>query len=105
MAPDDVKIVLGEHAQDDLREARDYYAAIDAALSTGFAEAFDSVLERIAMFPHGAPPVDGFRGLRRARMKRFPHGVFYRDTSNVGDPLVVVRVLHSARDAAQHLNI
>ena len=97
---DDVRIVLGEHAVDDLRRARDHYAAIDPALSDDFAVAFDAVVERIRIFPHGAPPVDGLPGLRRARMRRFPFGVFYRDAD---ETVIVVRVLHNARDAVQHL--
>ena len=97
---DDVRIVLGEHAVDDLRRARDHYAAIDPALSDAFAHAFDAVVERIHVFPHGAPPVDGFPGVRRARMRRFPYGVFYRDAD---ETVIVLRVLHNARDTAQHL--
>ena len=92
---DDVRIVLGEHAVDDLRRARDHYAAINPALSDDFALAFDAVVVRIRTFPHGAPPVDGFPGLRRSRMRRFPYGVFYRDRD---ETVIVVRVLHSARD-------
>ena len=95
-----MRIVLGEHAVDDLRRARDHYAAIDPALSDDFARAFDAVVERIWMFPHGAPPVDGLPGLRRVRMRRFPYGVFYRDAD---ETVIVVRVLHNARDTAQHL--
>jgi plasmid stabilization system protein ParE len=97
---DSVKVLLGEHAVDDLRRARVRYEAIDPALSDDFAAAFDAVVERMRIFPHGAPPVDGFPGLRRARMRRFPYGVFYRDAD---ETLVVVRVLHHARDTARHL--
>lgn len=97
---DGVRIVLGEHAVDDLRRARDHYAAIDPTLSDDFASAFDVVMERIRIFPRGAPPVDGFPGLRRARIKRFPYGVFYRDTD---ETVIVVRVLHNARDTERHL--
>ncbi len=95
-----MRIVLGENAVDDLRRARDHYAAIDPALSDGFADAFNAVVERIRTFPHGAPPVDGFPTLRRARMRRFPYGVFYVDTD---ERLIVLRVLHNARDTTQHL--
>lgn len=97
---DEVRIVLGEHAVDDLRRARDHYASIDPALSDDFALAFDAVVERLRIFPHGAPPVDGLPGIRRARVRRFPYGVFYRDTD---ETLIVVRVVHNARDAVQHL--
>jgi plasmid stabilization system protein ParE len=33
-------------------------------------------------------------------MRRFPYGVFYRDTD---ETLIVVRVLHNARDTVRHL--
>lgn len=95
-----VRIALGEHAVDDLRRARDHYGAIDSALSDEFARAFDVVVERIRVFPHGAPPVDGFPRLRRARMRRFPYGVFYRDTN---EAVIVLRVLHNARDVRHML--
>lgn len=98
---DDVRVVLGRHAVDDLRQARDHYAEIDSALSEAFAEAFNAVVERIQVFPHGAPPVDGFPGLRRARMRTFPFGVFYRNTNDT--MVLVVRVLHSSRNARSHL--
>lgn len=97
---DDVRIVLGEHAVDDLRRARDHYAAIDPALCDDFALVVDAVLNRVRTFPHGAPPVDGFPGLRRARMRRFPYGVFYRDMDGT---MTVLRVLHNVRDTVQHL--
>ncbi len=95
-----MRIVLGEHAVDDLRRARDHYSAIDPTLSDDFALAFDVVVERIEIFPRGAPPVDGFPGPRRARIRRFPYGVFYRDTD---ETVIVVRVLHNARDTERHL--
>ncbi len=95
-------VVLGEHAVDDLRRARDHYAGIDPALSENFADAFDTVIARIRAFPHGAPPVDGFPGLRRARMRRFPYGVFYRDTPDQDPVILVIRVLHGSRDIGRH---
>ncbi|GGB24059.1 hypothetical protein GCM10011492_12460 [Flexivirga endophytica] len=97
-------VALGEHAVADLRRARDHYARIDPALSHNFADAFDMVVSRIRAFPHGAPPVEGFPGLRRARMRRFPYGVFYRDAPDQDPVILVVRVLHSSRDASRHLD-
>lgn len=100
-----VTVVLGELAVEDLRRARDHYARIDPALSQNFADAVETVISRIRAFPHGAPPVEGFPGLRRARMRRFPYGVFYRDAPDQGsvNVIVVVRVLHSSRDTSRHL--
>lgn len=66
-----------------------------------FRSDFDAALERMAMFPLGAPPVDGFPGLRRARVRRFPYGIFYRPGE---DDLVVLRVLHGKQDRAAALD-
>ena len=85
----------------DLRRARDHYAAIDRSVSLAFADAFGAAVDRIGTFPNGAPPVDGIPGLRRARMKRFPYGVFYRPDVECA---TVVRVLHSAQDADRLLS-
>jgi len=92
-------MVLGEHAVDDLRRARDHYSAIDPALSDDFAHAFDAVVERIGIFPHGAPPVNGLPGLRRPDEAVPLRGVLPRH----GETVIVVRVPHNARDAARHL--
>lgn len=97
-------VVVGELAVEDLRRARDHHARIDPALSQKFAHAFDTVVSRIRAFPHGAPPVEGFPGLRRARMRRFPYGVFYLDVPDQDLVILVVRVLHSSRDASRHLD-
>ncbi|WP_272914460.1 type II toxin-antitoxin system RelE/ParE family toxin [Ornithinimicrobium cavernae] len=90
-----LRIVLTPHAVGDVEEACDHYAGIDPKLSPRFADDVDAAIERIVMFPRGAPAVDGFDKLRRARMRRFPYGIFYQQTPT-GD-LLVVRVLHSRR--------
>lgn len=90
-----MRIVLTPHAVGDVEEACDSYATIDPELSTRFADDVDAAIERIMMFPRGAPAVEGFDTLRRARMRRFPYGIFYQQTP-AGD-LLVVRVLHSRR--------
>ncbi len=90
-----MRIVLTPHAVGDVEEACDHYAGIDPKLSPRFADDVDAAIERIVMFPRGAPAVDGFDKLRRARMRRFPYGIFYQQTPT-GD-LLVVRVLHSRR--------
>lgn len=90
-----MRIALTPQAVGDVEEACDYYAGIDPGLSTRFVDDVDAAIERIVMFPRGAPAVDGFDMLRRARMRRFPYGIFYQHTA-AGD-LLVVRVLHSRR--------
>lgn len=80
----------------DLEHAHDYYAEINPQLGGQFLDDLDTALDRLEMFPAGAPPVDGFDDLRRARMRRFPYGIFYRHSS-VADDVLVVRVLHTRR--------
>ena len=90
-----MRVALTRHAASDVEEAYDSYARIELNLSTRFTEEVDAAIERMVMFPRGAPLVDGFNGLRRARVRRFPYGIFYQQTP-AGD-LLVVRVLHSRR--------
>ena len=86
---------ISEHAAEDLRQAHHHDKAIDPSLGTAFRAAVDSAIDRIKIFPQGAPPVVGFPGLRRARVRRFPYGVFYRNIDE--STVLIVRVLHSAR--------
>ena len=87
---------LTELAAGDLTEARDRYRSIDEDLERRFLDQLDRVMDRLVMFPNGAPPVDGFPGVRRARMRHFPYGIFYRpDEIDV----LVLRVVHTRRDA------
>lgn len=88
---------LTELAVDDLAEAREHYRAIDEDLERRFLDHLDRVIDRLLAFPHGAPPVDGFAGVRRARMRQFPYGIFSRLDE---DDILVLRVLHARRDTA-----
>lgn len=90
-----MRILLTQQAASDVDEAAAHHAGIDVQLSARFAENLDAAIERMTRFPHGAPPVEGFDRLRRARMRRFPYGIFDQQTPT-GD-LLMVRVLHSRR--------
>ena len=61
---------LTELAVSDLAETRDHYRAIGDDLEHRFLDELDLVMDRLLTFPNGAPPVDGFPGVRRARMRR-----------------------------------
>ncbi|MDQ6526815.1 type II toxin-antitoxin system RelE/ParE family toxin [Nocardioides sp. LHD-245] len=90
-----MRIRLSALAVADIEEAVGHYDEQTPGLGTEFLEAIDRVVERLEMFPDGAPPVDGFPGVRRARVRRFPYGMFYTVASN---DVVVLRVLHARRD-------
>ncbi|QWF23459.1 type II toxin-antitoxin system RelE/ParE family toxin [Nocardioides sp. LMS-CY] len=89
---------FGRHAIQDLEEARDHYERITEELADGFVADLDRVVERMQMFPNGAAPVEGFPGVRRARMRRFPSGVCYRVLEP--DTIEVLRIVHAARDSS-----
>lgn len=95
-----MRVPFSPHAAGDAAAALDYYAGIDPALSSQFLDDVEAAIDRIVTFPDGAPPVEGFDHLRRARMRRFPYGVFYQLTPP-GD-LLIVRLFHTRRhhDAA-----
>lgn len=97
-----LRVILTRHAVGDVEEVYDYYADIDPELGARFVEGVDATFERMLMFPRGAPPVEGFDELRRARMSRFPYGIFYQQTR--GGDLLVVRVLHSRRHQTDALD-
>ena len=90
-----MRIRLTSQATDDLVEVRDHYRALDGSLEQHFLDQLDRLMSRLSLFPNGAPPVDGFPGVRRARLRAFPYGVFYRLD---GDAILILRVLHSRRD-------
>lgn len=92
-----MRIRLTASAVVDLESARDDYSAIDPELGHRFLTDVDAAMERLETFPAGAPPVEGFADLRRARLRHFPYGIFYQRLSS-GDGLLVVRVLHARRD-------
>lgn len=90
-----MRIALTPQAVSDIEEAVDYYTGIGQELRARFIDDVDAAITRIVMFPQGSPPVAGFEELRRARLRRFPYGLFYQQTQS-GD-LLLVRVLHSRR--------
>ena len=94
-------IRLTRPAVEDLQIASDHYERIDPDLGERFVADLDLVMARMQTFPHGATPVEGFPGLRRARMRQFPYGVFYMPDGS--EDLVVVRVLHTRQDHGPNL--
>ncbi len=95
-----MRIRLTAFAVQDLEDATTYYDEA-AGLGTTFLDQFELALRRLELFPRSAPPVAGFPEVRRARVRRFPFGLFYRVEQ---EQLIVLRVLHARRDAASQLD-
>ncbi len=93
-----MRIRLAPLAASDLAGIRDYYRDISEELEFQFLDQLDVAMDRLRIFPNGAPPVEGFPGVRRARLRQFPYGMFYRLD---GDDILVLRVLHSRRQSPE----
>ncbi|GMA41880.1 hypothetical protein GCM10025883_39250 [Mobilicoccus caccae] len=90
-----VEVVLSPNAVADVHDARDHYGAIREDLVDSFMEGVEQIVDRLQMFPRSGTPVERFGDLRRARVPRFPYGVFYR--LNRLDDVRILRVLHDRR--------
>jgi len=79
-------------AERDVETAFAWYEEQRAGLGREFLHELDVVYERIAKFP--ILYAELYRGLRRARVRRFPVGVFYLVTPA---EIHIVAVVHAAR--------
>jgi plasmid stabilization system protein ParE len=69
-------VVWIPEANEDLQEARAWYDNIRPELGERFARAVEVTVEAIAEHPLQFPVV--YRSRRRARVRRFPYGIFFR---------------------------
>lgn len=90
-----MRVELKPAAIADVAAALKYYEDPQPGLAGEFLDAFDGVLRRLALFPESATTVEDSDPVRRARLRRFPFGVFYLAE---GERIVVLRVMHAARD-------
>ena len=89
-------IVLRPEAQFDSVEAYRWYENQRVGLGDEFRAALQDAFTRIQEFPQAHPVL--LRETRRARLRRFPYAVFYREYD---DSLVVVAVFHGRRDPSR----
>lgn len=88
-----VEVRLRPEAEQDLADAATWYEEQRAGLGLEFLHEAQVVLSSIAERPLSYPLVH--RESRRALVRRFPFGVFYRvELSQV----VVIGILHGSRD-------
>jgi plasmid stabilization system protein ParE len=80
-------------AEADIEEAFQWYETERAGLGVEFREALRRMLRLIAENPGLYPPVE--RNARRASLRRFPYGVYYRE---LPDAIIVFACLHGHRD-------
>jgi len=86
------EIVFRPQAEAEARAAYRWYEAQKRGLGAQFADALDDVFQRIASNPFEFPALAG--GIRRALLRRFPYGVYFRVHS---DTIVVIGIIHGRR--------
>lgn len=77
----------------DIEEAYGWYQGQQKGLGDEFLEAVQAALDGVASYPEAFPVVH--RDTRRALLRRFPYGLFYRILE---DRIVVVACFHAMRD-------
>ena len=80
-------------AQDEVREARDWFEGRLAGLGAKLIASVDRVLVQVAENPQRYPIVH--RDIRRVLVRTFPYAVFYRE---VADHVRVIAIVHQHRD-------
>ncbi len=69
-------VIVTPEAENDLVESKRWYDRQRPGLGQEFVLCVEEALERIRRIPQGASEVHP--GIRRAVVRRFPYGVFYR---------------------------
>jgi toxin ParE1/3/4 len=90
-----MRLVLRRGAKCDLDEARRWYEEQQPGLGREFLASVETALALICEFPLIAPRVDP--RLRRARIKRFPYGIFYLVD---GQTVRILAVLRNGRSSS-----
>ena len=80
-------------ADNELAEARQWYAHQRTDLDPEFMQSIDDALSRVVARPQQYPTV--YRTLRRCVVRRFPFAIFYTVSA---DEIEVVAVFHSRRN-------
>jgi len=88
-----VRILVRPAAAADIAEAFEWYESRRVGLGVEFVRSMDAALESLRRAPSANPIVH--RDVRRALLRRFPYGVFYRV---IRDEILVVACFHGSRD-------
>ena len=86
-------IRFSPEADNELAEARQWYAHQRADLDLEFMQSIDDALSRIVAGPVQYPNI--YKSLRRIVVRRFPFAIFYEVAA---DEIQVIAVFHSRRD-------
>jgi plasmid stabilization system protein ParE len=84
--------LIRPEAEAEIAEAKDWYDEKRRGLGDDFLECVDATLERIRRNPESYAVI--YKTLRRAMVRRYPYGIFYKITDT---QIVVVGVIHARR--------
>jgi len=87
-----LRLMVRAEAEQDLAEARDWYDRQQAGLGGEFLTGVEEMFDRLRDSPQLYAV--GYKGIRPARLRRFPYVVYYRITDKAVE---VVAVLHGSR--------
>jgi plasmid stabilization system protein ParE len=87
------RVIVRRRAQRQIREAKLWYRNISLELGEDFLKSVDDAIALAQRYPLAFRLVH--RTFRRVLLRRFPYALFYQFTE---DRIVVVAVLHQARD-------
>ena len=90
------RLVAEPRADLDVAATFDWYENEEAGLGHGFLDELRAAYDRIADGPLGYQALRS--GIRRGLLRRFPYAVYF---AVEGDMVVVLAVLHVARDPAE----
>ena len=88
-----VDFVLAPEAEQDVREAYDWYESCRNGLGEEFLGCVDAAIQRICRTPDFCAKVHA--EFRRALVRRFPYAIFYEYTAG---QVTVYCVFHTSRD-------
>lgn len=89
------RLIVSELAQWDIADATDYYEVKQQGLGKIFLISLKDTFRLIALNPFMYMRV--YKVIRRALLKKFPYGVFYKIDSEKQE-IIVYRVLSTFRD-------
>ena len=93
ISPRERRLVVNPTAAREVEDAVAWYNQQSAGLGLEFLRAITAVVSAVRRAPASYPRVRG--DTRRALVRRFPYGVFFRETD---DTIVVLAVVDSRRD-------
>ena len=86
-------VIFSPAARAEAHEAFDWYETRAVGLGNRFVAELDAIAEQIAANPMMFPIV--FKDLRRARLRRFPYGLYFRLED---EAIYVIACFHGSRD-------